>query len=257
MTTWRKIHIAIFTSLMVIFLILAVHFKFFRVAFSFTVFMFTCFASLMLVFLLLELYELKKPKRAVMLRRMLILLLLAGLALFTAALIPVVRSAKTDNAPAADYLIILGAGLHGAVPSVTLVDRLEAALSYLDEYPDALAIVSGGQGPDEEISEAEAMALWLERRGIAAERIIREDRSTSTYENIAFSLEIITERGDREGASIAVLTSEYHVYRAKEYARALGAEVVGVAAKTTYRVVALNYFIREACGVVYMWVFGA
>ncbi|WP_249646204.1 YdcF family protein, partial [Lysinibacillus sp. D3C2_S12] len=92
----------------------------------------------------------------------------------------------------ADYMIILGAKVKpGGVPSLSLKSRLEVAVQYLTIYPHVKVIVSGGQGPDEDRTEASVMKDYLEPNGIEASRIIIEDQSTSTYENLVFSKELL------------------------------------------------------------------
>ena len=82
-----------------------------------------------------------------------------------------------------EYVIVLGAGVNGTVPSRSLTYRLEATLEYLNEYPDTVCVVSGGQGEHEDITEAECMRLWLEDNGIQSDRIIMEDQARNTKEN--------------------------------------------------------------------------
>lgn len=174
-----------------------------------------------------------------------------GVIMVAVAEIRIIGSARTDESPEADYLIVLGAGLNGKTPSLSLTNRLNAALDYLNTYPESTAVVSGGQGSGEDITEALAMRLWLEQRGIDSDRIIEEDRSTSTMENLTFSLDII----DDDTASIAIVSSEYHLYRAKLMAAELGVEAKTVAARTTYPVLMANYLLREALAVWHHWVF--
>lgn len=83
---------------------------------------------------------------------------------------------------------MLGAGLNGDKPSAVLEMRLEKARLYLQEHPQTVVIVSGGQGPTEPVSEAESMKNWLMEKGIPNSRIIMEDKSTTTAENIRYSL---------------------------------------------------------------------
>ena len=137
-----------------------------------------------------------------------------------------------------------------------MVNRLEAALDYLEAYPDAVAIVSGGQGAGEDVTEASAMHDWLVAHGMPESRIVQEDQSTSTRENLENSFAIIRSRGGDPADGVAVVSSEYHLYRAKQMARALGAKPLGVAAETTLPTMRANYFIREAFAAAYMQVFG-
>ena len=113
-----------------------------------------------------------------------------------------------------------------------------------------------GMGPGETVTEAKAMHDWLIAHGIPEERILQEPRATSTQENLAFSFQIIRERGDEPDGHVAIVSSAYHLYRAKEMAKLQGVEAAGVAAPWGYFFVMLNYFIREAFGVTHLWVFG-
>lgn len=183
-------------------------------------------------------------------------LLVLGAAVFAGFEAPVISNAKTDADPQSDYLIVLGAGVNGSAPSLSMVNRLEAALDYLEAYPDAVAIVSGGQGAGEDVTEASAMHDWLVAHGMPESRIVQEDQSTSTRENLENSFAIIRSRGGDPADGVAVVSSEYHLYRAKQMARALGAKPLGVAAETTLPTMRANYFIREAFAAAYMQVFG-
>ena len=187
------------------------------------------------------------------LRRFLAMFLAMGLVYFVIIEIPIIDEASGDGDFDADYLIVLGAAVHGDTPSLSLVERLEAAKDYLIKHPDTVVIVSGGQGSGENVSEARAMYEWLCANGIDSMRIIMEDKASSTYENLKFSREIINELSD--DATVAVVSSEYHLCRAKLIAKTLGMEIHTVAAQTTYFTVMLNYFIREAFGVTYQLTF--
>ena len=214
---------------------------------------FLALAVLLAFYKLFSAYEKVNEKTVKILRTALTLLLCAGFALFVIIEIPIIGSAHTDKNPEAPYLIVLGAGVNGTVPSLSLFERLEAAKEYMYEYPSAVAVVSGGQGEGENITEAECMRRWLEKNGIASERILTEYRASSTYENIKYSLQVISGNGGNPNGRVAIVSSEYHLFRAKSYARKLGAEALGVAAHTSYPVMRINYFIREAFGVAAMW----
>ena len=133
-----------------------------------------------------------------------------------------------------DYVIIHGAGLlDGDLMSKLLSDRLDKAIEvYRKDPTPPIMIPSGGKGSDEKISEAEAMEKYLLEKGIPAENIIREDRSTTTFENLKYSKEIIDAR---EGSKYTVLvTSNYHVYRALRYCRRIGLKCTGVGSHTAF-----------------------
>ncbi|MGI5935431.1 MAG: YdcF family protein [Oscillospiraceae bacterium] len=227
----------------------ALFFRFALIGYGFLAYVLTGIGILVLIFRLL------RHLGACRLRRVLAALIVIGLIFFIAIEIPIIISARTSKDPKADYLIVLGAGLNGSTPSLSMVNRLTAALDYLEKYPEAVAIVSGGQGEGEDMTEAQAMENWLVARGVAPERIIREEKSTTTYENLKYSLEIIKSLGGDPTGRVAIVSSEYHLYRAKLMARDLGADPVGVAGKTSYPILRLNYFIREGFAVAYKWVF--
>ncbi len=150
-----------------------------------------------------------------------------------------------------DYLIVLGAQMRESGPSRALQMRLDKAYDYLQENGDTLVIVSGGQGSNEPISEAQGMYDYLVGRGISPERIRMEDRSTNTYENLIFSRELI-----EEGASVGIVTNNFHVYRSLHLAKAQGySRVCGIAAPSDRGMQANNMF-REFFGVMKDWVFG-
>ena len=188
--------------------------------------------------------------------RIVVILVCIGLVYFVIVEIPIVKNARTDAEPERDYLIVLGAAVYGDEPSPSLEHRLQGALEYLQQYPDSTAIVSGGKGPGEDVTEAQCMFDWLTAKGIAAERIIMENKATSTKENLLFSFEIIRELGGEPEGNVAVLSSPYHLFRAKEMTKLLGVEVTGVAGKPDRPLLMVNYFIREAFGVTHLWVFG-
>ena len=190
------------------------------------------------------------------LKRLVCILLAICLLYFIIVEIPIVRASSGDADFEADYIIVLGALVRGETPSLSMVERTQAALDYMNAHPDTLVIVSGGQGDMEDISEAEAMYKWLVDNGADADRILLEDKSTSTRENLENSFKIIRDRSDDPAKATAIVTSEYHIYRAKLIGRTLGVELGGISAHTTYLSVRLNYFIREAFGVTYQWLFG-
>lgn len=168
-------------------------------------------------------------------------------AVFTGVLIGTAASGDTDTK--CDYIIILGAGVNGTVPSLSLQDRINAAYNYLTENPDCIAVVSGGQGPGEDISEAQCMAEHLTAKGIASERLWLENHSTSTRENIAFSLALIEKNTGSRPDTAGILSSEYHLYRAGRVALQQGLNPVGIPAKTSWVTLRISYFLREIAAV--------
>ncbi len=189
--------------------------------------------------------------------RLVVILTCAGLAYFCFVESFIIRNARTDTDAERKYLIVLGAAVYGDQPSLTLVRRMEGALDYLEQYPESYAILSGGMGKGETVTEAQAMYDWMCAEGADPARLILEPEATSTEENLAKSFAIIRSRGDEPRGNVAIVSSAYHLYRAKLLARAQGVDdAAGVAAPWGYFFVMLNYFIREAFGVTHFWVFG-
>ncbi|WP_421384108.1 YdcF family protein [Bacillus salacetis] len=184
-------------------------------------------------------------------------ILLAGYGLFLVsfAAVQLLLLVEMDN-PAPeniDYAVILGAGLKGEEISETLENRLEAGLNYLQENPDTQVIVSGGQGEGEDIPESTAMSSYLVSRGISAERITEENQSTTTFENLRNSKRILEKEGAAD-SPILIVTSDYHVFRAKLTAEKIGMDCYGIGGESDF-FIKINYMIREYFGVVKAVVF--
>ena len=153
----------------------------------------------------------------------------------------VISGMKEDGEEGLEYIIVLGAHVRRTTPSAALRWRIEKAFEYLTENPDTIAILSGGQGKGEDISEAECMQRELIARGISESRLVLEDNSTSTAENMEFSFEII---GDLS-ARVGIVTNNFHVWRGLRSARAVGAEnVCGISAPFKNALL-LHYMVRE------------
>lgn len=145
---------------------------------------------------------------------------------------------KPVNQPA--YVIVLGTGIReDGTPSLPLINRLEWSIAYAEEYPNTTIVVSGGQGRNEPIPEAQAMAQYLKDRGVDPERIIIEDKSTSTMENFRYSKELI---GDHQ--EIAFITNDFHVFRSSILARRNGFKAYGYGTPTP-GIVLVNSYLRE------------
>ena len=144
---------------------------------------------------------------------------LAAVLLVCCALSALIMTTAAAQPPAGlDYLVVLGAGLRpDGYPSEALRFRLEAALAYLEENPGTECIVSGGQGLGEVRTEADAMEEYLVARGLDASRITKEDRSTTTAENVRYSSELVA-----PGASVGIVTNDFHLFRALRIAEKNG-----------------------------------
>lgn len=151
-----------------------------------------------------------------------------------------------------DYLVVLGAQIKASGPSKALQYRLDEAIRYLEENPDTQVIVSGGQGPDEHISEAQGMYDYLVEKGIDPARITKEDKSRNTFQNLTFSAEFLDEANN----SVGVVSNNFHVFRAEKIAQKAGyANVYGIAAKGE-PFLQFNNMMREFFGVMKDFVCG-
>ena len=148
-----------------------------------------------------------------------------GLLAFTIVQIAIIIFPKS-NTSYSKYVVILGAGVKGESPSITLSQRLDKAIEYINnENKDLKIIVSGGKGNGEDISEAEAMRRYLIKNGIQ-EEIIMEDKSRTTKENLIFSKELIEKDSNKklEEVRVKIITSDFHALRSNLIASKLGYE---------------------------------
>ena len=171
-------------------------------------------------------------------------LMMLAVFLFTEGCIISGFSKNTDKE--LDYIVVLGAQLKTTGPSRVLQYRLDTAYEYLTAHPDTKAIVSGGQGSNEPASEAQGMYDYLVKRGIEPGRIVLEDKSVNTEQNIRFSKEFLQADADKVG----IVSNNFHVFRAVKLAKAAGyRNVVGIAAPATAFYLP-NNMLREFFGVV-------
>ncbi len=143
----------------------------------------------------------------------------------------------------ADYIIVLGAGIIGSKVTPLLAARIEKGIELLRYNPNAVLIMSGGQGSGEDIPESKAMAEYALDKGVGAEKIIMEQKSVSTEENLRFSRELM----NKQNPQIVIVTTAYHILRALILAKRQGIRCVGFGAKTKWYFT-LNAFIREFVG---------
>lgn len=175
------------------------------------------------------------------------ILAIAALILFMIIDISIHKAAA--NKPKQDAtLLVLGCHVRKTQPSLMLSERLQAALKYMNEHENSVAVLSGGQGSDEDISESLCMYNYLTANGIAPERLYMEDRSTSTIENLDYSYEIIKENGLND--TVAIVTNEFHICRASMIAKKLGLVTYAIPAHTHWWFYP-TYLVREWFGVIY------
>lgn len=164
---------------------------------------------------------------------------------FTYAEAKIIYHANQKAPEQVEYVIVLGARVKGTTITGSLQRRLDTAVSYLKENGNTLVIVSGGKGPGEDITEAQAMYDYLVSHGIESSRITKEEQSTNTLENIKFSREIIQD----DAAEVAIVTNGFHMYRATQMAKMQGmTNVYGLAASSD-PILKVSYYTREAIAV--------
>ncbi len=148
--------------------------------------------------------------------------------------------------PDADYVLVLGAQVKGTRLTYALQTRLDTAYEYAINNPKTMVIVSGGQGPGEDVTEAYAMAEYLKAKGLEESRLILEDQSTSTYENIEYSKKLM----ESTDSKVVLVTNHFHVYRGVGVAKKQGlTNVEGLGASTKWYTIP-NQYVREAFAVI-------
>ena len=204
----------------------------------------------------LLLLQSRQPRIAKALRVVLSVFLAAGFVCALIAGVLIATAMGGDAKTYCDYIIVLGAGVDGTTPSRSLRERLDAAYDYLMANPETICVVSGSQGYNEDISEAECMYRELTKRGIAPERIWKEDKAENTRQNIACSLALIDNRTGTRPKIAGIVSSDYHLYRAGLFAKEQNLSVVGIPAHTSWLSLKLNYFLREIAAVWYVFLGG-
>ncbi len=185
------------------------------------------------------------PHLPIWFRRACLVIFCLGCVLFLAVEGCILSGFAAKGPQGLDYIIVLGAQMKAHGPSRVLKMRLDKAYEYLVENPDTIVIVSGGQGADEHVSEAQGMLDYLVEKGIAPERIFKEDQSRNTSQNIKFSSGFL----DMENHSVGIVTNNFHIFRATHIAQKCGyAQVYGIAAPSELLMQG-NNMLREFMGV--------
>lgn len=187
------------------------------------------------------------------------LIFILGAALVVAAMIAIRQGAKGQAVAEDTPAVVLGCHVKDGQPSRILGERIDAAYEYLSSHPRSIAVLSGGQGEDEAISEAECMYRELTARGVDGSRLYKEESSVNTPTNLRHSRMILEEvlGADStwaENHEIALITSEFHCYRGCLHAKQEGLTPVAFASKTAMPYV-IPFYLREIVAVVYTWFF--
>ena len=172
------------------------------------------------------------------LRTLSVLLIVALLAVLIPAGL-IVSGMNGEGEPGGEVLIVLGTTVNGTEPSPMLKQRLDAALNYLNAYPDAICIVTGGKGDENNLSEAQCMFNYLTAAGIAPDRVQMEDRATSTVENLKYVRSML------DTNEVDILSSDFHLYRSGLIAKDAGFSASLIPAKTRPLSLLAPWFLRE------------
>lgn len=213
-------------------------------------------AAVLIAYFLLEWLRKTRPKAGKCLTWIFSVCLAIGVAVAGVTAGLVIAAGTVQPESGCEYIVVLGAKVNGTSPSLALAERIEAAYAYLKENPDALCIVSGGQGSDEDISEAQCIYDQLTQKGIDPQRIWLEEKATSTADNLQFSLELIEEKTGQRPEKIGIVSSEYHMFRAGMVANGCGVACAGIPAKSTRVDLYINYTLREIAAVWYYLILG-
>lgn len=224
-------------------------FAFLIQGYSFSALVCACLMGIILFYNFAAILVKKYPKPVKAVRRVFTVILCIGLLVCGVTECLIIRASFGDPEETCEYIVVLGSKVRTDGPSSSLQNRIDAAYKYLTAHPDAIAVVSGGQGPDEPMAEALCMYQELVAMGIAPERLWMEDKATTTWENLNFSLNLIEEKTGTRPQKIGLLSSEYHLFRAKLFAGACGVEAAGIPAHTTRFSQMINHFMREVAGV--------
>ena len=224
-------------------------FTFLMAGYSFTALVCACLIGVLLFYNICYLTQKPFPKLTRVVKSIFTVILCIGLLVVGITECLIIHASFGDKSETCEYMLVLGAKVRNDGPSVSLMDRIKATAAYMEEHPQVIAVVSGGKGADEPMTEAQCMYEELVKLGVDPERIWLEDKATSTWENLHFALDLIEEKTGQRPEKIGLLSSEYHLFRAKMFARACGVEAVGIPAHTSRISQMVNHFMREVAGV--------
>lgn len=213
----------------------------------------TSFAAIWLIFagglglasLSLKLYEREPERIALWIPVSLVTLCTSGLVILLLLQILMFGRIPVVAESGLDYVIVLGAQVRADGPSRTLRLRLDKAAEYALQNPETTLILSGGQGGREPETEAQAMERYLVEKGVPKERLLLENRSESTLENLAYSRLLI----EKQPAKVGILTSNFHLYRARKIAEKQGMTEVRAIASESDRILFFHFCFRDALAI--------
>ncbi len=224
-------------------------FTFLMAGYSFTALVCLCLIGILLFYNICDWTKNRHPKTTKVVKTVFTFFLVIGLLVVGVTECLIIHASFGDKDETCEYMLVLGAKVRNDGPSVSLMDRIKAAAAYMNNHPDVIAIVSGGKGADEPMTEAQCMYDELIKLGIDPNRIWMEDKATSTWENLHFALDLIEKKTGQRPTKIGLLSSEYHLFRAKLFAQRCGVDAVGIPARTSRLSQMINHFMREVAGV--------
>jgi uncharacterized SAM-binding protein YcdF (DUF218 family) len=191
--------------------------------------------------------KLPKPVR-IMFKAILVVFVLS----FFIVEVIIICNMRETSQPGVDYVIVLGCQVNGSIPSIPLKRRVNTAVKYLEENHDTNVVISGGKGRGENMPESEVMKILLKRSRIDEKRIFAEDKATSTMENLMFSDALY----NISGKSVAIVTSDYHIFRALLMAKKLKYKnTTGLPCRSQLSMLPA-YLVREYAAVMYYMILG-
>ena len=203
-------------------------------------------------------YHPYEGKRKPLWLKVLLGLILAGVLVFGALFGAVLYGSYDHVQGDPQVMVILGCQVKPWGPSILLQDRLDKALDYLEDHPDLTIVVSGGQGPDEHISEAQCMYDYLTEHGVDGDQILMEDQSHNTVENLRYTVDLLAEEGYDPTADVVVVSNGFHLTRVRMlWSRVCGGDynLSTLAAPSSHVPSRLKMYIREPLALVKSFVF--
>ena len=227
----------------------AYFFKFMMAGYGFTALVLCGIIGILLFYNLANILSARFPKQVRRIRRIISVCLCVGLLIAAITEVFIVRASFGDPKAHCDYIVVLGAKVRHDAPSVALMERIRGAHDYMTAHPDVIAVVSGGQGPDEPMTEAQCMYEQLVALGIDKDRIWLEDQASTTWANLNYSLDVIESKTGIRPAKLGIVSSEYHLLRAGMMAQDCGIDPVRIPAHTTHTSQLVNHLMREVAAV--------
>lgn len=234
----------------------AYFFKFMMAGYGFTAMVLCGIIGILLFYNLMNILSHRFPKQVKLVRRIVSVCLCIGLLVAAVTEGFIIHASFGDPKERCEYIVVLGAKVRYDGPSVSLMDRIRGAYNYMTQHPEVIAVVSGGQGADEPMSEAQCMYERLVAMGIDKDRIWIEDQAASTFANLNYSLDLIEARTGTRPEKLGVVSSEYHMLRAGMQAKDCGIDPVRIPARTSLISQRVNHFMREVAGVWHYIVLG-